>query len=145
MRQEEMWQEFLNSKNTDSLEYSAWQFGDDADLLSNLVLNGEKTATCSLLKFYEIENEKLPEINEYSLILDSKNEAVCIIKTTEIKIVKFNEVGEELASKEGEGDKSLSYWKKVHKNFFEKELKKIGLEFNEDLKLVFEEFEVVYK
>lgn len=35
-------------------------------------------------------------------------------KTTNVYIVPFNEVSIKYAFKEGEGDKSLSYWRRVH-------------------------------
>lgn len=39
----------------------------------------------------------------------------------------------------------LSYWKEIHRNYFTKVLKEFKLEFNDTMKIVFEEFEVVYK
>ena len=47
------------------------------------------------------------------------------------------------ASKEGEGDRSLEYWRTVHRRFFTEELQEPGLPFDEKLELVCEEFEVV--
>ncbi|MCG3469361.1 ASCH domain-containing protein [Xenorhabdus bovienii] len=48
------------------------------------------------------------------------------------------ELADELARKEGEGDLSLSYWRKEHQNFFERK----GTYF-ENMELVFEEFELI--
>ena len=45
---------------------------------------------------------------------------------------------------EGEDD-SLESWQKSHKRFFEEEGKELGYEFSEDMLVIFEEFEVVYK
>lgn len=125
-------------------EYSAWSFGDDADQLAELVKDGTKTATCSLFCFYELEEEPLPEVGEYSVILDSNEEAVCIIQTTKVYITTFDEVGEEHAFKEGEGDRTLAHWKKVHHDFFTEELETIGKTLDGKTKLVCEEFKVVY-
>ena len=124
-------------------EYDAWAFGGDADGLAELVKNGIKTATCSAYVFYELEDEELPKVGEYGVILDGQDEAVCIIKTTKVYVTAYDEVTEEHAFKEGEGDRSLEYWRKVHKEFFTEELKEIGQEFDEKMKLVCEEFEVV--
>ena len=125
-------------------EYDAWSFGDDADLLAKLVKDGIKTATCSARCFYEMEGEPLPEIGTYSIILDSGDEAVCVIKTTKVYLAPFNRVTAEHAFREGEGDRSLAYWRDTHKRFFTEELEAENLEFSEDLELVCEEFEVVY-
>ena len=126
-------------------EYDAWAFGSDADGLAELVSKGIKTATCSAYDFYELEGEELPKVGEYGVILDSQDEAVCIIKTTKVYVTAYDKVTEEHAFKEGEGDRSLEYWRKVHKEFFTEELKEIGQEFDEKMKLVCEEFEVVWR
>ena len=123
--------------------YEAWSFGDDADRLAELVKKGIKTATCSALVFYKAEDEELPQAGEYSIILDSAENAVCIIRTTDVYITTFDAVSKEHAYKEGEGDRSLEYWRKVHKKFFDEELKTINQQFDEKLELVCEEFEVV--
>ena len=139
MTAEEMW-------NQSGLtgEYDAWSFGDDADKLARLVKAGIKTATCSAFCFYELEEENLPEAGAYSIILDSCDQAVCIIRTNKVYVALFNQVTAEHAFKEGEGDRSLEYWRKVHKRFFTEELKEVNLSFDEEMKLVCEEFEVVY-
>lgn len=142
MNAQEMWNLFTNDE---SLEYEAWAFGDDADLLADLVLKGIKTATSSNYIFYELENEELPKVNEYSIILNSKDEAVCIIQTTNVYVTPFNEVSEEHAYKEGERNRTLQDWIDIHKDFFGNELKSIGKEFKDDMLVVCEEFQVVYK
>ena len=124
-------------------EYEAWAFGCDADKLAQLVKDGIKTATCSALVFYELENEELPQVGGYNIILDSEENAVCITRTTKVYVTTFDAVSEEHAFKEGEGNRSLEYWRKVHKKFFADELKTINRQFNERIELVCEEFEVV--
>ena len=47
--------------------------------------------------------------------------------------------------KEGEGDQSLDYWRKVHKTYYFKECERIGMEFSQDMPVICEEFKVVYK
>jgi len=125
--------------------YEAWAFGEAADKLAELVIRGIKTATCSAYDLYGIEGEPVPEAGEYSVILDSKDEAVCIIRTTKVTVIPFNLVSEEHAFKEGEGDRSLEYWREVHESFLSRELASVRLEFNEETKVVCEEFEVVFK
>lgn len=125
-------------------EYEAWAFGDDPDTLAELVRTGVKTATASAYSFYELEGEDLPKAGEYSVILNTKDEAVCVIRTTKVYVTPYCEVTAEQAWKEGEGDRSLDYWRRVHEAFFRKELEAVGLTFTEDLGVVCEEFEVIY-
>lgn len=138
------WAEFWRSKNQDKPKsVSAWQFGADPDHLAQLVIDGVKTATCSGLLFYEIENVPLPSVEDYSIILNSRDEPLAIIKTVDVKIIPMNEVSEDFASAEGEGDRTYQYWKDVHVDFFTNALGKRGLEFSEDMMLVCEQFELI--
>lgn len=126
-------------------KYEAWSFGEAPDKLADLVVRGIKTATCSAYDLYLINGEPLPRPGDYSIILDSKNEAVCIIKTLRVYVTEFDGVSEEQAFKEGEGDRSLEYWRKIHAEFLKNELAPVNIPFGGDTKVVCEEFETVYK
>ena len=134
-----MWEQYA-AKNKISAEYDSWCFGDDADTLANLVLSGLKTATASAYPLYELEGEELPREGQYSVVLWKDGSAACIIKTTKVYIVPFCEISPAQAFREGEGDRSLLYWQKVHRDFFTKEMKDADLTFTEDMKVVCEEF-----
>ena len=120
-------------------------FGGDSDALSSLVIEGKKTATASAYPLYGRENEKLPEKGDYSVILDGKGNGVCIIRTENVSVVPFSDVGEDHAYKEGEGDRSLEYWRRVHKEFFTECMEEAGEVFSPDMDVVLEEFSVVYR
>lgn len=145
MNAEEMWMEYKKINNNIKDEYEAWAFGVEADLLANLVLKGEKTSTTSSYPLYEIENEPLPKVGSYSVILDSQNNAICIIQTTKVYVVEFKDVNEEHAFKEGEGDKSLDFWRKCHQDVYTILMAEVGKKFTENMKVVCEEFKVVFK
>lgn len=145
MTEKELWEAFSTKNQLAHCEYEAWAFGVEADLLAHLVVIGEKNATASAFPLYELENEPLPKVGEYSVILDSKDNAVCIIQTKKITVVPFYEVTAEHAYKEGEGDKSLDFWRETHEKFFTECLGEAGLKFSTDMKVVCEEFQVVYK
>lgn len=139
MTAEELWK-----RSGLSGEYTAWAFGGAPDKLAALVKSGIKTATCSALILYELENEPIPARGDHSVILDSAGRAVCIIRTNKVYIGPFACASEEHAFKEGEGDRSLEYWRRVHMDFFTEELGARDLVFDETTDLVYEEFEVVY-
>ena len=147
-----MWEDYLlsigdNPLNTDK-SHTAWNFCDnkqDADELAELVVNGTKRATASLYLSYEYEGEKIPEVGELSVVLNWDGEAQCIIQTIDIELVPYKDVTKEFAATEGEGDKSLEYWKRSHWSYFSREMKAIGLEATEDMIVICEKFEVVYK
>ena len=110
-----------------------WSFAINNDNLIKLVLDGKKKATSSLF------SGKEPVIGEESIIHFDNEKDACIIKIVDYKIIKFNEMTEEFALLEGEGDLSLEYWKKIHYDFF----KSIKPDFNEEDQIVIEIFEVV--
>ncbi len=145
MTEKELWKAFITKNQLADCKYEAWAFGMNADLLAHLVEIGVKTATASAYPLYESENEPLPAVGEYSVILDSEDNAVCIIQTKNVSVVPFNEVTAEHAYKEGEGNRSLDYWREVHEKFFTECLDEAGLKFTPDMKVVCEEFEVIYK
>lgn len=145
MTGKELWDRFVEECDPDDRAYEAWAFGMDADLLAHFVVTGRKTATASAYPLYALEKEPLPHAGAYSVILDAKDNAVCVIQTTRVAVVPFNKVTAEHAYKEGEGDRSLSYWREVHESFFTECLHEAGLQFTPDMKVVCEEFTVIYK
>ena len=144
MKSDQMWQAYKILNQTIGDKIDAWAFGVEADYLAELVLMGQKTATSSAFDLYAVGDEPLPKENEMSVILDSKENAICIIETTKVEVIPFKEVSENHAYKEGEGDKSLAYWRQVHEEVFTEWMSEAGLTFTPDSKVVLEEFRKVY-
>ena len=144
MTPQEMWNKYKQINSSIGDEIDAWAFGVEPDLLADLVLRGEKTATASAYDLYALEGEPLPQEGTFDVILDSQNQAVCIVKITRVSVQPFNQVSAQHAYKEGEGDKSLTYWRQVHEDFFTDCLGEAGLIFRPESKVVLEEFRKVY-
>ncbi len=122
---------------------AAYQYGVQADELAQLVIRGIKTATTSGYDLYR-ENEPLPQVGAYDLILDSKNLPVALIQVDEVQIVPYLSVDEEHAFREGEGDRTLAYWRRVHDEFFKKDYALEGKIFiPHTAKMVLEKFHLV--
>ncbi|WP_445683134.1 ASCH domain-containing protein [Solibacillus sp. FSL H8-0538] len=120
----------------------AFQFGSDADWLAQLVVEGKKTATCSGHLFYELENEPLPQVGQYNIVLNASDEPVAIIKNVGVMLSPMKEVPIDFALAEGEGE--YHEWWNGHVNFFTAALAELDLPFTENLLLVCERFEVLY-
>ena len=144
MTPQEMWNAYKQINPFIGDEIDAWAFGVEPDLLAELVCKGGKTATASDHDLYAIENEPLPQVGTFDVILDSRNQAVCIVEVTKVSVQPFHQVSANHAYKEGEGDKSLAYWRQVHEDFFKDCLGEAGLDFTPDSKVVLEEFRKVY-
>jgi uncharacterized protein len=141
---EAFWRGFADATGVEA-PYEAWAFGGDdtpelATELGLLVRDGPKRATTGLLASYEAEGEALPAVGGYSVILDGGGEPVCVIRTTRVDTVAFGEVDEEFAWVEGEGDRSLAYWRDAHRRFFADE----GTPVADGDAVVLERFELVW-
>ena len=147
MDHQQLWQEFIRVfPQYREAVYEPWLYGsDDPDLLLRLTLEGVKTATASSLPLYEYENEQPPQAGQLSVISDTKGQARCVVRAVRVYTVPFRQVPAEQAWKEGEGDRSLDYWRRVHEDFFTLEMKEAGLSFSWDMPVVCEEFELLYK
>ncbi|MTD41951.1 ASCH domain-containing protein [Erwinia sp. CPCC 100877] len=143
-----LWEQFKETTGITHDCYMAWAFGDSsemADELLSLVLNGEKTGTSSLQLLYELEQEPLPQAGSYSVLLDGNEQAQAVICTKVVDILPYAQISEIHGYLEGEGERNLAYWRSVHQPFFERELQEYQLPFTEDLLIVYELFEVVYR
>jgi uncharacterized protein YhfF len=111
-------------------------FGDSPDLadeLLKLVISGVKTATCST---EDEPNTSTP--GERWIVLDGRGDARCVIETIEVTYRRFNEVDADFARDEGEGDRSLAYWRDAHRRYFGRAGK-----FSEDMMLMCERFRLI--
>lgn len=139
---------YFNQANLAQRELPSWHFCDnktDANECAALVLNNIKRATSPSLWWFQAKNEALPKVGDLNIVTNWEGEAQCIIETTNVSIIPFNEISEEYAQLEGEGDKSLKYWKRVHWAYYHRELEGTAYEPNEDMPIVCESFKVVYK
>lgn len=142
----ELWHRFcVETGLAETTPYEAWAFGEVPDKLADLVLRGIKTATASAYDAYQPGEEPVPKVGDYSVILNAADEALCVIRDTKVEIVPFRDVSAEHAFNEGEGDRSLAYWRAVHEEFFTGELSEVGLSFDENRLVVCETFEVLYR
>ncbi|NAW56240.1 MULTISPECIES: ASCH domain-containing protein [unclassified Vibrio] len=116
----------------------------NANVCAELILKGEKTATCSLDTWYSEQGEIMPEVGHLMVVTNWSGEPVCIVEVTSVTKCKYNEVTAEFAASEGEGDKTLGWWKKAHWDFFSKECEELNISPSEDMLLVLESFKRVY-
>jgi len=117
----------------------------NANLCAGLISIGQKTATCSLKYGYEYDDEPIPVIGHLMIVNNWDGAPICIVEITSVEQCKYSDVTAEFAFLEGEGDRSLEWWKKAHWSFFAKECEELNIEPCEDMMLVLEKFHVVYQ
>ena len=124
----------------------AFRFGNTermANELAALVAQGVKTATSALLWSYQ-EGERLLQEGDLSIVTTWDNEPVCIVETTELRIVPFKDVDARFAYDYGEGDRTLEWWREHLWAYYAEECDSLGREPTEEMPLVCERFRVVY-
>jgi len=78
----------------------------------------------------------LPETGLKTIVLDGNGDPRCIVETTEVEVRPYGEVDAQFAYEEGEGDRSLEYWREAHWRFFSRNLPDRGKEPATDMPLV---------
>lgn len=142
------WQEYLESSGSDGEEkcsgdinFESKGFQNDGQIVA--ILSGKKRAVFATLSSYIIDGEPLPITGELYMVFDRAQNPCCIIEIESVEIVPFSQVTEQMVIEEGD-DENLEVWKDSHREIFEEEGDIVGFEFSPDLKLVFQQFKVVY-
>ena len=118
-------------------EMESFSFGDSpelADELLALVLIGKKTATC----WAASEGDKGVVPGKRWIVKDGQGLASAILETVELERRRFGEVDAAFAHDEGEGNRSLADWRRMHTAYFTRR----G-EFSPDMELYCERFRLV--
>jgi len=121
---------------------------ENADICAELVRKGEKQASCSMKYWYRIGGEEgpepMPQVGHLQVVTDWAGVPVAITQMTRVTEARFSDVTAEFAAAEGEGDKSLRWWRDAHWQFFSAECEELGIEMSEDTVLVLEHFRTVW-
>jgi uncharacterized protein YhfF len=141
------WSSFCAENGIDpDQRYDVFAFGDSpelADELADVVIHGPKRATAGLLADYG-DDEPLPVTGGHSVVLGGDGRPVCVIRTTDVQVLPFRDVDEAFAWDEGEGDRSLTYWRDAHIDFFTRMCAARDEVFSEDMATICERFALVW-
>ena len=138
-----MWADYAAATGA-SGPYTAWGFADDthSELMTKLgllVRDGPKRATAGREDDFN-EEEPIPVPGDHSVILDGDGHPICIIRTTSVEIRAFGLVDEQFAWDEGEGDRTLPWWRAAHIRYFAS----VGTPIDDETNVVLERFEKVW-
>lgn len=115
------------------------------DALVTAILNGTKTTTTSLLAEYPHGYKPQEDVGNFEAVLDSHDNVVCVIRTTEVQVCRLADVSDEHAIAEGEGYVDASEWRAGHEQFWRSPefVEYIGeLDINDDTQVVCQRFAV---
>jgi uncharacterized protein YhfF len=144
-----MWGDYLDAHLEDAFAEApkTIHFYDnekDANESANLVKKGVKKVTSYSLLGMQCRNEALPQIGDFMVITNWKGKAQCVVRTTSVRFKPFFSIDESHAKLEGEGDKSLSNWKKRHWEYYIRELEPFNKVPRESMIVIFQTFEKVF-
>ena len=91
--------------------------GGLGDRLLAAVLRGEKTATSSLVVEY-LSGEPLPRVGHRPKLIDHAGNSHGTIETVRVRIIPLDEVGDDVASDEGEDFVDADEWRRAHEAFW---------------------------
>ncbi|WP_209425858.1 ASCH domain-containing protein [Pararhodobacter sp. SW119] len=117
----------------------SFTFAEPAELnarLLALVRSGRKRATCMPVADLAM-GEAEPLVGQRDIALEANGDAALVIETLAVVRVRFDEVTEEMALREGE-NADLAGWRADHQWYFERR----GT-FSPTMELIFEDFRVV--
>ena len=104
-------------------------YGDSESLsegLLALIRSGKKRAGTGLLRAYEAAGEPLPCLGDIEIVVNHQHEPALVTRLTSVEIMPYSQVGAEFAAIEGEGDRSLEYWRHAHWAYFSCECLRVG-------------------
>lgn len=139
------WEDFMRRSRTQKTNFETWSFTNrpnSTDMLFEMVVRGQKTAASSWFDFYDAD-QVVPKVGDYRMLLKRNGDPACIVQLKVVEVVPFKWVSQEHAYLEGEGNRSLKYWRQLHKQLFRKQAKIRGKSFSLESPVVCEVFEVI--
>jgi uncharacterized protein YhfF len=100
----------------------AIEFGTPGEMRSrlvDLVVHGNKRATAGLLHGdYEAEGEPVEHVGERLAVVDDDGVRVATVEVTRVEVCRFDEVPDEFALAEAEGDLDAADFRASHRAFW---------------------------
>ena len=147
----ERWEEFLaTQRDSDAVRerfYEAFSIGDSKesrDLGARLVATGEKTATSDLQWSYDASDADPPADGAVSILLDGDGEPVCVVESTHVETVPFDQVGARFAANYGEWGGTLDSWREQAWAYYSAVCRRLDREPSETMPLVCERLHVLH-
>ena len=141
------WERFKQETGLVAELTDAFGMGDSPGLMQELielVLEGKKRASTTLVREMEAEGWPEPREGEYNILLDGEGKPAAVIVTVSAKRARFREVDAEHAYWEGEMERTLESYRREHAKYYRRRGEALGFEFSEDMEVILERFEVVY-
>lgn len=114
------------------------------DELAQMAADGRKHGTAHMLAQFEHDGIPLRLEGDCWIVTTIAGAPLCVVRITDVAVTPYEEVGEEFAACEGEGDLTVRYWRGAHLNYFKAQCLKWDLEWHDRQPIVCEQFELIY-
>jgi uncharacterized protein YhfF len=122
------------------------RFGDTPTMtsaLNGLIMSGEKTITATTPWLTAVDPSRRGFPGAFWVVVDADSIPQGVLRTTEIKQTRFDEVTEADSQYEGKPVRPIEAWRKVHRDFFDRVLQPLGKSWSTDMPVTLERFEVI--
>ena len=127
--------------------YEVRWFGIDAKTTRGIfgyIKDGVKTATYTLPWILEKECVPLSSEGDYVVLIDFDGTPTMVLRLGPAHTWRFEDIDERVTHTDGLSVRDPDVWKPLHKKFWNRELKRYGLEVTDDMPVLVEAFELVY-
>lgn len=100
--------------------------GPVLDRLIDGVRRGVKTATSALELSFAMRGESLPRVGDYYTLIDSRNSPAAEIELTDVRVLRLDEVGLDVATAEGDWFSCVEQWRAAHERFFNESAEQVA-------------------
>lgn len=144
---QDFWAAFLEQTDAPENSYCSryTYFGtgeaESVEILEQL-LRGEKTAISHCVPYYIVTRSPMPKAGDYTMVTDFYGNPCCILRCTGVVIEPVNELSEDVAKLECQGE--LPAWREKKAEEFQALSKRAGFHYNEGLPVLMELVEVVF-
>lgn len=124
-----------------------WSFGNRPEMASqlvHLVACGVKRVTMGWVDAAEKDGTPLAYEGGVSVVTDGFGYPRVVLRSAQVRVMRFDEIDPEMAAGEGEGDLTYEDWRENHVTYFTSEAALHGLTFNDAAKISVERFEVLH-
>ena len=148
---ENFWRNYLSTlpegeRDQNYVEASSWgNSAELADRIARLITSGIKTTTSSLLWSQQKHQWVLEKPGDKTIVLDSKNNPVCIVEIQAVFVRPFDQVDAEFVYNYGEGDRTMDFWHKNMWEYYQEECQELGKNAEKDMPMICQVFKVIYK
>lgn len=145
---EEFWSRCGRARPDEQLgeRYSVRRIGNApaiCETLLGLITSGQKTGVFS--RPDELAAAGLtPHAGDYVVLTDFNGKPRCLVQMQECRLLKFSEVRAEHTATESPAARDLETWRGIHRGYWTPMLAAEGIEFTEDLPVLFQRFRLVF-